>query len=126
MILRGDRLQRVARAGSDRHAAIPQLGILFRRDDIAKRNNLAVGLGGRRGDLSDLRDDLLMDRIHLVDRNVQDLAMPVEIVAGVMAGKTLYRLDVAAAKHVLGQEDVDEPLDMAGTSGLRWAGSMVT
>ena len=41
MILRGERLQRIAGVRVDDHAAVPKLDILFRRHDVAQLDGLA-------------------------------------------------------------------------------------
>ena len=55
---------------------------------------------------------LLVDGIHLVDVDVGDFVVLLHIEAGVVALITWLRHHIAAAQYVVGQEDVDEALDV--------------
>ena len=83
------------------------------RHEIAQRHR--IGLGLRRLDPRQLRhhlDDLSVDVVRLLDVDVRDAAVLLQIVARIMATKARHRHHVAAAEHAVGEEDVDEALDI--------------
>ena len=53
-----------------------------------------------------------MDLVHLVDGDVRDLVVLRHVVTGIVAFKTLRRLDIAATQNVFRQKDVDEAFDV--------------
>ena len=70
--------------------------------------------GGRRRELHDLADDLLVQVFRLLDIDVNDLVVILEIDAGVMAMETTAGRNVAAAHDVAGLIEVDVALDVRG------------
>jgi len=96
VVKRRELLQRIARTGDHRHAAIPQLDCGIGRNDIAKRRRPAFGLRRRRRELHNHGNQLLVDGVHLVDIDVRDFLVLGEIEACVVA---LITLPLAARRR---------------------------
>src|SRR4051794_31456220 len=67
----------------------PQLNLLARGDDIAKRNHFIFRFGGCCRELNNLGDQLLMDRVHLVNGDMRDVVVLLEIITGIRAPEAL-------------------------------------